>query len=151
MMLLILISILLSYLICIKYVDSINKYFYIYFIFLTILIYFIINKIFYYIKYKKIYENLDMLKIGNDKSFTIPQINLNDYSDININISNNTQKSTNKILNDKIYTDNNDDIDIKNINNIPIIPKKFNKTAIYGQYAWTNNPDFYIPSTNGIY
>lgn len=147
-MLLIFISILLSYLICIKYVDSINKYFYIYFIFLTILIYFIINKIFYYVKYKKIYENLDMLKTGNDKSFTIPQIDLNDYGNININIENNTQKSTNKILNDKIYTDNND---IENINNISIIPKKFNKTAIYGQYAWTNNPDFYIPSADGIY
>lgn len=147
-MLLIFISILLSYLICIKYVDSINKYFYIYFIFLTILIYFIINKIFYYVKYKKIYENLDMLKTGNDKSFTIPQIDLNDYGNININIENNTQKSTNKILNDKIYTDNND---IENINNTSIIPKKFNKTAIYGQYAWTNNPDFYIPSADGIY
>jgi hypothetical protein len=154
-MLIFFISIFISFLMCIKYIKSINKDFFIYFIFLSIIIYFVINNI-YYTNSRKIYENLDMMNkenTDNSNSFSIPGINLNDYGDININIGQNSQKTTNKIINEKyiLNDDNNTINDINDDINNYIIPKKFNKKPIYGQYAWTNNPDFYIPDVDGIY
>ena len=142
-------SIIISFCICINYTKIINKYFYLYLICLSILIYYLINKI-------KIYENLEMNNNSSTKSFTIPGVNLNDYGNINLNLGYNSQKSANKITNDKKYIDN-DNNNMNNINNQDnynydnIIPKKFNKKSIYGIYAWTNDPYFYIPSTDGIH
>ena len=151
------ISIIISFLICINYSKIINKYFYLYLIVLSIFIYYLINYLINKINKInkiKIYENLEMNNKSNTKSFTIPGVNLNDYGNINLNLGYNSQKSTNKVTNDKKYINEND-INNENIqddydyNNI--IPKKFNKKSIYGIYAWTNDPYFYIPSTDGIH
>ena len=115
---------------------------------LLILIFFILAFILiliYHIKdNKKIHENFDI----NNKNFSIPNINLDDYGDIYLNIDQNTKNNSSN-NND---SNNND----SNINNLKKNNKLQNivynsKDSIYGIYAWTNNPDFYIPSKDGIH
>jgi hypothetical protein len=99
-------------------------------IFLIILIYHIKDN-------KKVHEN-----------FSIPKINLDNYGDIYLNIGQNTEN--NNANNDAKINNLNENNNLKNNSNLQNINYN-SKDSIYGIYAWTNNPDFYIPSKDGIY
>jgi hypothetical protein len=135
---------------------------------LLILIFFILAFILiliYHIKdNKKIHENFDI----NNKNFSIPNINLDDYGDIYLNIDQNTKNnssnnndsnnndSNNNDSNNNDSNNNDSNNNDSNINNLKKNNKLQNivynsKDSIYGIYAWTNNPDFYIPSKDGIH
>jgi hypothetical protein len=147
----------------------------------VLLLIIIINSFIYFKKYSKtIHENLEMMEkniIPDDMnldqnsdnvSYSLPTINLNDYSGLNINLSSNNQKLINNELNKKLdynkesnnLSKNSLDNNLDNIDNldngnssknfVEIIEdkntlKKFKKSPLYGTLAWTNHPDFYIP------
>jgi hypothetical protein len=95
-------------------------------------------------------KNLSLMspEIEKGSGYSLPPINFDDYSELNINLSSNDQEVTN---NETIHSDKSPNetipkkINILNDKNTENIIKKFKKTEIYGTLAWTNYPDFYIP------
>jgi hypothetical protein len=98
-------------------------------------------------------KNLSLISSELEKGsgYSLPSINFDDYSELNINLSSNDQEVTN---NETIHSDRSPNdliqkkiniLNDKNDKNDGNIIKKFKKTEIYGTLAWTNYPDFYIP------
>jgi hypothetical protein len=85
----------------------------------------------------------------NETKYIIPDINkllLSNPTPLNINISYNAQNSVNEIDNIKSGEKESIKNNVKKKDEVCSKGRIFNNSDwIYGENAWTNNPDFYIP------